>query len=419
MSNYELTQQTPTSIVTGDIITCAYSGSYKTITLPKGTYKLECWGAQGGSYSSTYTGGKGGYSQGVLTLNAPTLLYLYVGQQNNSYGTSAGASGGTAFNGGGAGKSSYYSSTYTYSCSGGGGTDIRIGSDSLYARVIVAGGGSGSTNRSNGYAGGGTTSKGYNSTYQATATTAGIQGSFGVGADCVPTATNYKYVAAGGGGGWYGGGSSTGRSDSDTSYCQQHGGGSGYVYTSSTASNYPSNCLLNSSYYLISAATTAGDSSFPSPSGGTETGHSGHGSIKITAIEVPGLISKILLKTSSNKWTPLFGNSDNNNTNETVTINMSYTDSQDLGEGDCIKYVYTMIGSTKYLQGTVSIAAGELIYFYVYYAGGYVKVDGSVVYTHTSNDGILVAYIVPHGISTMNVDMQFTPNYTYINVTTQ
>ena len=34
------------------------------------------------------------------------------------------------------------------------------------------------------------------------------------------------------------------------------GGGSGYVYTSSTASQYPSGCLLNSSYYLTNASTT-------------------------------------------------------------------------------------------------------------------------------------------------------------------
>jgi hypothetical protein len=35
----------PSSIQNGDIINCSYSGSVKTITLPKGTYKLECWGA--------------------------------------------------------------------------------------------------------------------------------------------------------------------------------------------------------------------------------------------------------------------------------------------------------------------------------------------------------------------------------------
>ena len=37
-------------------------------TLSAGIYILETWGAQGGSYSTTYTGGKGGYSTGTLSL---------------------------------------------------------------------------------------------------------------------------------------------------------------------------------------------------------------------------------------------------------------------------------------------------------------------------------------------------------------
>lgn len=80
----------------------------------------------------------------------------------------------------------------------------------------------------------------------------------------------------GGGGGWYGGSS------------QSHGagaGGSGYVYTFSTASNYPSGCLLNSSYYLTNAQTIAGNQSFPNVAGtGNETGHSGNGAAKITPV---------------------------------------------------------------------------------------------------------------------------------------
>ena len=76
----------------------------------------------------------------------------------------------------------------------------------------------------------------------------------------------------GGGGGWYGGGGG-----------HAGGGGSGYVYTSSTASNYPSGCQLNSSYYLTDAQTIAGDVSFPAPNGGTETGHIGNGFARITA----------------------------------------------------------------------------------------------------------------------------------------
>ena len=86
------------------------------------------------------------------------------------------------------------------------------------------------------------------------------------------------YESGGGGGGWYGGGA-PGSNDHGGS----GGGGSGYVYTSSTASNYPSGCLLNSSYYLTNAQTIAGNQSFPSPtSSSNETGHSGNGYARIT-----------------------------------------------------------------------------------------------------------------------------------------
>lgn len=91
------------------------------------------------------------------------------------------------------------------------------------------------------------------------------------------------YSCGGGGGGWYGGGGAYDNdSDSDGRW---GGGGSGYVYTSSTASNYPSGCLLNSSYYLTDAQTIAGNTSFTSPTGSSETGHSGNGYIRITVIE--------------------------------------------------------------------------------------------------------------------------------------
>ena len=67
------------------------------------------------------------------------------------------------------------------------------------------------------------------------------------------------------GGGWYGGGGSGGEGPGG-------GGGSGYVYTSSTASQYPSGCLLNSSYYLTNASTTGNN-------------RSGNGYARITLVE--------------------------------------------------------------------------------------------------------------------------------------
>ena len=267
MATYNLTSSIPSSsnIEAGDIINCSYSGTCKLITLPKGQYKLECWGSRGGTYNNYY--GKGGYSVGTLDLSTESTFYCYVGGYNGT--NSAG------FNGGG--------STNSFGGGGGGGTDIRIGTDSLYARVIVAGGGGGGGYSSTpGGAGGGTSGGGGGDGsslggYGGSQTSGGTNntaGSFG-------KANSNSSNGGGGGGGWYGGSSGiSGGTDSGG------GGGSGYVYTSSTASNYPSGCLLNSSYYLTNAQTIAGSTSFTSPTGTSEVGHNDNGYIRITVIEV-------------------------------------------------------------------------------------------------------------------------------------
>jgi len=253
------------------------------LTLDAGTYNLQVWGAQGGNYSYYY-GGKGGYSYGMLTLTEPTKVYVYVGEQNNNYNTNTSQVVQTAFNGGGSATYAEYDGTSTIALPGGGGTDIRIGIDSLYARVIVAGGGSGATNASGGFYGGGEVSGVYDDTNnlytgeQATQTEAGYNGSFGKGADSIWT--NIKYKSGGGGGGWYGGGADY--NDTYNYVRQDSGGGSGYVYTAATASNYPTGCLLNSSYYLTDAATIAGNQSFADFDGSTVTGHEGHGAARIS-----------------------------------------------------------------------------------------------------------------------------------------
>lgn len=253
------------NIKTGDILNFDYTGTVQTVTLPKGTYKLECWGAQGG-YSSSNSGievgmgGKGGYSAGTITLNQKTLIYIYTGGVGSISGN--GKADGGFPNGG----SSWASSTSEGAGGGGGSSDIRIGTDSLYARVIVAGGGGGGgeDNETGGYGGGetgGTSGSGIPGSQTAPS------GYFGIGG-------HTSYDGGGGGGGWYGGGL----------HCDSVGGGSGYVYTPTTASNYPSGCLLNSAYYLSNAQTIAGDQSFPAPSGSTETGHSGNGYVRITKL---------------------------------------------------------------------------------------------------------------------------------------
>ena len=259
------------------------------ITLGKGSHTLEVWGAQGGSYS-TYLGGKGGYSKGTLTLTEDTTAFVYVGGQPATVSTNRAVVPG-GFNGGGNGYNRWYSSTYTYGQGGGGASDIRIGTDSLYARVIVAGGGGGSAS-ADGSAkyGGGTTGGSAQSGYGASQTSAGTNGSFGQGGSATTSGNNYKYGSGGGGGGWYGGGASSSYSDS-TNYQSYNGGGSGYVYTTDTASNCPSGCLLNSNYYLINAGTYGGNTSFTDFNGTAVTGRSGNGAVKITGPKITTVTS--------------------------------------------------------------------------------------------------------------------------------
>lgn len=287
MTTYDLTSTTPSKLSKGDILNCPYSGAVKSITLPQGTYKLEVWGAQGGTGNpSANIGGNGGYSTGILTLGGDTTIYCVAGQVGYSKVES------TVFNGGGMAEAS---SSYN-SGSGGGASDIRIGTNSLYARVIVAGGGgggaganettyagaygggiSGGTSSANSSgakdtASGGTQTSGGSSTATYTGLTGGTFGNGG------SYAGGGARSGGGGGGGWYGGGAG--------SYGTAGGGGSGYVYTSSTSSNYPSGCLLNSSYYLTDAQTIAGNSSFTSPTGSSETGHTGNGYCRITVMKL-------------------------------------------------------------------------------------------------------------------------------------
>ena len=285
MATYDLTSSIPSAsnIKPGDILNCPYSGNKITLKLPAGTYKLQTWGAEGGENPSNKgTPGKGGYSEGTLTLTKETTVYLYVGGKG-SYGTST--CGG--FNGGGI--STGNKTNVNYGAGGGGGTDIRIGFDSLYARIIVAGGGGASGNGSIGDSiggnGGGET--GEDGTGIGTCGTGGTQtaageytgsssdndpADFGKGGGG-PNGT----VGCGGGGGWYGGGFGT-RTNGAA------GGGSGYVYTAATTTNYPSGCLLTSALYLANAKTVSGATTFEAPSGGAETGHVGDGYIRITTI---------------------------------------------------------------------------------------------------------------------------------------
>ena len=84
---------------------------------------------------------------------------------------------------------------------------------------------------------------------------------------------------------------------------EEAGGGSGWVFTEESYNNWsagnPTDAdkyELDDDYYLDEAVTIAGSSSFPSPNGETETGHSGNGFVRIACLEklqpaVPGDVS--------------------------------------------------------------------------------------------------------------------------------
>lgn len=140
-------RQSACPVPVGTVLNYAYTGSYQEIELPAGQYKLQCWGAQGGSNAaaSAYgitekAGGKGGYSEGIITLSSKTKVRVYVG------GVGTSSAGG--WNGGGSTSGTTQrnaDSIFGYCKMGGGGgaTDIRLSDGALLSRMIVAGGGSG------------------------------------------------------------------------------------------------------------------------------------------------------------------------------------------------------------------------------------------------------------------------------------
>ena len=229
-----------------------YTGGEQVFPSPTtGTYKLETWGAQGGSRNG-YIGGYGGYSIGTITLSKSQNLYINVG------GNGTTKIGG--YNGGGNRPSG--DTTGWYAGSGGGATHIATVSgllstleNSKFDILIVSGGGGGATSSStynaNGGSGGGymgSTIKGPTGGTQTIAGTnakGGITGSFGKGAD----STN----EGAGGSGFFGGGSGL---HPDIGY--SGAGGSGYIGNPllTEKSMYCYNCQESSEESTKTASTT-------------------------------------------------------------------------------------------------------------------------------------------------------------------
>lgn len=261
-------------------ITFAYTGDFYQWSAPvSGTFTLELWGAQGGNAENATPnltiGGKGGYAKGDLTVTSGQALYIYVGGQGTSSGTSLSNQLSGGYNGGAVG---YNGDNVNYRGAGGGGaTDIRTGGSTLANRVIVAGGGAGGaqfTGYGTNYPGAGGGSSGVDgstSGFDVTRThngKGGSQISGGTGGQNGGVAgsgtlgnggagvSGHSYGSAGGGGGYYGGGGGGAGMGA--------GGGSGYVGGVATTT------------------LTAGNATMPNPTGGTMTGRTGHGFVRIT-----------------------------------------------------------------------------------------------------------------------------------------
>lgn len=239
----------------------SYKNSAQSVSIPhNGVYKLEAWGAQGGSY--TKEGGRGAYASGSIGLKISDSLYVYTGEQFN------GTKQAFCFNGGGPGTFSTVE-TNTKMANGGGATDFRLvsgdwnSSPGLASRILVAAGGGGGSYWVNanyskpGGAGGAlvgiggteykTSTNAYSNSTGGTQTSGGSGGGatndtappavgiFGAGGYNSTYTSDYIYNA-GGGGGYYGGGDGGAASGVVGSAA----GGSSYIsgYTGSVGSGY-------------------------------------------------------------------------------------------------------------------------------------------------------------------------------------
>ena len=256
-----------TELEEGDVIKAFATGEAQHIAFPPGKYLLKCWGAAGGSSYALEDGSAGGYAEGLLTLRGPNTLHLYVGGTGgfdifmNPADVRRYMNPAYAFNGGGVPPTSMQ--VYKLHA-GGGGTDIRIGHDSLYSRVIVAGGGGGRGGYTSGSGGGLTGTVSANTGY-GTNSGAGTQtnspqsvlypvinGGFGFGGSCNDGGTDYTRGTCGGGG-WYGG---SGTYQPNSSSVSSGSGGSGYVLTAESFK--PENYMLGEEYYLEDTVLTTG-----------------------------------------------------------------------------------------------------------------------------------------------------------------
>lgn len=258
-----------------DEIICDCIGEGTSFPLYIGQYTVKCYGGFGATryYQSQIS--RGGFAQGTFNNKEYTTAYAHVGG-SGTYGTTGrgqayiSATHPTlSYNGGGIISDGDLSSTVRGAVSAGGGTDLRIGTDSLYARIIVAGGGGGSgCNDHYGGDGGGTSGGERRNARYGTNYGPGTQTAAGAGSE-VTISGGFGYGGAGyyrsdgyggaGGGGWFGGSGTY--PDNYTDNDDGGSGGSGYVLTESSFK--PENYLLDESYYMTDTQLSTGGNTLP------------------------------------------------------------------------------------------------------------------------------------------------------------
>ena len=285
-----------------------YTGNYQTFVVPTtGVYKIELWGAQGGT-ASGYSIGLGGYTKGNITLTKNNQYYIYIGGAGQGIGN---GTGGAGWNGGGPGINAHDSNNRA--SGGGGATDIRLvngtwnNTSGLRSRIMVAAGAGGASNYSNGGAAGGligirdVAKNGY-SQYNGgggTQTSGGTvtNGGYGATNGSFGTGSVGSSIGGGGGGGYYGGAGGVRSGPQDGS----GGGGSSFISghlgcdainASGTHTGQPNHYsgLVFTNTIMIDGQgynwTNAKGSYVGQiqPDGTTATGHTGNGYARITFI---------------------------------------------------------------------------------------------------------------------------------------
>jgi hypothetical protein len=259
-----------------------YTGDTQTFTAPyTGTYKIQCWGSCGNTPCT------GSYTSGYLYVKKKTELYIYVGSVGCRSNTSLTYP--VVFNGGGG----FTSGCADFNnCTGGGATDIRLSSgnwndfSSLKSRIMVAAGGGGSGSPSLPGYGGDLTSKTADGAYPPERWPASYSQASGVSQTSgYSFGTAQSSLRAGGGGGYYGGYAENCAGSGGSSFISGYSGCDA-ISESSTSTNiiHTGSPDHYSGYVFTNMEMIAGNSSMPSPSGGTETGHTGNGYARITFV---------------------------------------------------------------------------------------------------------------------------------------